>query len=285
MSIGRVAELWRYPVKSMAGESRREVSLTSFGIPGDRGWAVRDEQRAAIVGGKKLAGLMRCSARYLEEPREQSSAPAEITLPDGSTLHTGDPDVSARLSAALERTVTLWPLLSADARDHFRRGMPDNPDLEAELRSIFGRTPDEPLPDLSVFPPELFEFESLPGTYFDAFPLLLVTRASLSSLQSLATTSTIDVRRFRPNLVLETENGDGFPESAWIGRSLRVGSAVVEVLIDCPRCVMITHEFDDLRREPEIMRTLVREHGGNFGVYARVAEAGTVRCGDSIEIL
>ena len=52
------------------------------------------------------------------------------------------------------------PLLPATALDHYRRGAPGQPDFEKELRAIFGRTPDEPLPDLSLFPPELMEFES-----------------------------------------------------------------------------------------------------------------------------
>ncbi|HYD50008.1 MAG TPA: MOSC domain-containing protein [Terriglobales bacterium] len=285
MRIGTVRELWRYPVKSMAGEQREAVAVTAFGIVGDRGWAVRDERRGAIVGAKKVAELMRCSARYLEEPRSGSNAVAEIRLPDGGVVHTGDPQVSARLSQALARPVTLWPLLSAEARDHFRRGAPDDPDMEAELRAIFGRAADEPLPDLSIFPPELFEYESLPGTYFDAFPLLLMTSASLRRLQSLASGSRVDVRRFRPNLVLETEEQEGFAEEAWLGRQLRIGSVTVETLVRCPRCVMITHEFADLPRDPQIMRTLVRENEGNLGVYARVIEPGTIARGDAAAIV
>jgi uncharacterized protein YcbX len=153
------------------------------------------------------------------------------------------------------------------------------------MRAIFGRTKDEPLPDLAAFPPELFEFESPPGTYFDAFPLLLLTDATLARLQKLAPESRVDVRRFRPNLVVETPSGvEDFVELGWIGRRLRVGEAELEVAMACPRCVMITHGFADLPRDPGLMRTVVREANQNVGVYMRVARPGRIAVGDTVEL-
>ena len=283
-SVGRVKEIHRYPVKSMAGERLEEVTLGPRGLPGDRAWAVRDEKRGGIRGAKKIPALMRLAARYPEPPAEEGSSPAEIGLPDGSRLRTGDPDAAGRLSKALDHPVTLWPLLPASALDHYRRGAPDDADMERELRAIFGRAPDEPLPDLSVFPPEILEFESPPGTYFDAFPLLLLTEASLRTLATRHPDSRFDVRRFRPNLLLETDEAEGFPEEAWCGRRLQVGDAVLRVAVRCPRCVMTTHGFEDLPRDPKVMRALVEESGGNLGVYAEVERPGNVRIGDAARL-
>ncbi len=286
MRAGTVAEIWRYPVKSMAGERIARTDVGVRGIPGDRGWAVRDEVRGGIRGGKKIPGLMRCSARYLEESTAQRAGPAEILLPDASRVLTTAQDANRRLSAALDREVTLWPLLPADKLDHYRRGAPDHEDLEQELRAIFALEPGEPLPDLSALPPEVFEFESPPGTYFDAFPLLILTDASLARLQALAPDCRIDVRRFRPNFLIAADPlGEGFVEQAWVGRRLRVGKTTLQLAATCPRCVMTTLPFADLPHEPQIMRTLVREAGQNFGVYASVAEPGGVRVGDAVELL
>src|SRR5690606_12705414 len=132
-----------------------------------------------------------------------------------------------------------------------------------ELRSIFGRTADEPLPDLGIFPVELIEYESPPGSYVDAFPLLLVTTGSLRTLAGLAPESAIDVRRFRPNVLVDTGDADGWPELDWIGRRFRLGSATVEVYVACPRCVMVTHEVAGLPGDREVLRTIVRDADQN----------------------
>jgi len=284
VSVGRISEIWRYPVKSMGGERIPETALGPKGVPGDRAWAVRDEVRGGIRGAKKIPALMRCSARYASAPSAERVPAPEIGLPGGDTLLADAPDANERVSAAVGTKVTLWPLRPASDLEHYRRGAPDSSDVAAELRAIFGREPGEPLPDLSVFPPDLFAYESPPGTYFDAFPLLLVTRAGLRRLQELAPDSRVDVRRFRPNFVIDTDES-GFPELAWAGKRLRLGGAVLDVSFACPRCVMITHGFDDLPKDPGLMRTLVRDAGGSFGIYARVAEPGAVRLGDPAELL
>lgn len=285
MPIARVQSIFRYPIKSLGGESLAHSDLALRGLPGDRGWAVRDEVRGGIRGGKKLPGLMRLRARATGPALPSGSLPAEIELPDGSVARTSDPDVAERISAAIDHPVTLWPLLPADARDHYRRGAPTHAEPIEELREIFGRTRDEPLPDLSKLPRELFEYESPPGTYFDAYPLLVMTRASLETLARRVSACRFDVRRFRPNLLLEaTRAGVEFPERDWIGARLAIGSAVIRIEAECPRCVMTTHGFDDLPRDPGIMRALVREAGGSLGVYASVNEPGRVRAGDPVEL-
>jgi uncharacterized protein YcbX len=286
MKVGSLTGLRRYPVKSMGGESLEEVEAGPGGLPGDRAWAVRDEVRGGIRGAKKIPALMRLRARYAVPPAAVGSSPAEITLPDGSTVGTGDDDVNDRLSAAIGHPVTLWPLLPADALDHYRRGAPAHEDLDRELRAIFGRSDDEPLPDLSIFPPEILEFESPPGTYFDAFPLLLLSESSLRRMQEKAPGSRFDVRRFRPNLLVSAVDSTApFPEQEWRGRRLRIGDAIVRLTVECPRCVMVTHGFEDLPKDPKVMRALVRESGGNLGVYASVEAPGRLELGDPIVML
>lgn len=285
--VGRVRELWRYPVKSMGGERISACRMTAGGIPGDRAWALRDELAAEIRGAKKFPSLLRCSARFLAEPEPGQSPAAEIVLPDGRTVRSDSPEASSELSALVGRQVTLCPLKPADDLDHYRRGIPDNPDMLEELREIFGREADEPLPDLSVFPAEIMEFTSPLGTYFDAFPLHFVTTATLAEMASRAPASTFDSRRFRPNFVIETtdEAGRGLIEAGWSGRELRVGEARIRALMPTVRCSMITQPQGDLAKDPGVLRAVVREADQNLGSYAIVVESGTVRPGDEVVLL
>jgi len=279
-----VKALFRYPVKSMGGESLAQLSVGSQGVPGDRAWAVRDEVLGGIRGGKRFADLMRCSARYLDEPEPQGSSPAQITLPNGATLMTGDETADGQLTELVGNPVTLWPLMPAADLEHYVRGAPVLDDLEAELRRIFARLPDEPLPDLSVFPPELMRYESPIGTYFDAYPLLVLTQQSLDTLAGLAPGHRFDARRFRPNILLDVDAARGLPEHAWEGRRLTIGTATLRLEIRCPRCVMTTHGFADLPKDPGVMRALVQHTGGDLGIYASVVESGEFAVGDRVAL-
>ena len=272
-------ELLRYPVKSMLGESLSEAALGHKGIPGACFWASRDEQRGGIRGGKKLPQLMMFSAAT-----RVGSAPM-ITAPDGDSCAANSDDVHDWLSEKLGHPVTLWPLLPADNLEHYRRGAPDDEDFEQELMAVFGRIPGEPIPDLTLFA-EVLEFESPPGTYFDAFPLLIMTYQSMASLAKLHPDAQFDLRRFRPNLLIDAvDDSSVFPEQAWVGKQLKIGEAVVEIVGPCPRCSMTTQATADLPRDTAIMRHLVKEAEGNLGVYARVVKAGTVKPGQTLELI
>ena len=273
-----VLNIYRYPVKSMMGEALSEAAIGEAGIAGDRGWAVRDEKRGGIRGGKKIPQLMQLTAR---------SGPAAplIIAPDGDAASASAEGINEWLSDKLNHPVTLWPLLPAEQLDHYRRGAPDTEDFEQELRAVFGRLPDEPLPDLTGFE-ELLEFESPPGTYFDAFSLSIMSQQSLATMNQLDGDSLFDVRRFRPNLLVDIPDSDHpFPEQAWVGKTLSIGSAKLKIEMTCPRCSMTTHGFDDLPQDPQIMRKLVANSEGNLGIYASILDAGTVSAGDSVSLM
>ena len=280
-----ITDIYRYPVKSMAGHSLSATAVGARGIPGDRCWTLLDEARGSIKGGKHYPALMGMSARLQTEPTEdQPSPPATITLPDGRVVHSTDPDINHQLSEVVGASVSLWPLVPADNLDHYRRTpLPAGVDPETAYREVFARQPDEPLPDVSAFPAEVLAYESPPGTYFDAFPLLVISTSALQALQSHRQESQFDMRRFRPNIVVHTSE-PGFAEDSWAGRTARLGSAVLKFEMACPRCVMTTHGFDDLPKDPGIMRALVQANQGNLGIYANVVQAGTVSVGDKLAL-
>ncbi len=272
----------------MAGDHFSSLPVDAGGVVGDRGWAIRDEVRGGIRGAKKIAGLMRLHARYVAEPVPGSPPPdIEITAPDGQRVCSDDDAVHERLSQVLDHPVTLCPLRPASDLDHYRRGPPDDADFEGELRSIFGRQPDEPLPTFEGLPLDvLAEFESPPGTYFDAFPIHLVTDRSLQTLATVAADSRFDVRRFRPNLVVAVDRyveGD-FPERDWIGRTLRVGDVELDLVAACPRCIMVTRELAELPEDTDVLRAIVGRAEQNVGIYATVRRPGALDVGAPVTL-
>lgn len=280
-----ISQIFRYPVKSMGGHTLNEANLGEQGIPGDRCWAVKDEERGGIKGGKRFAALMNMQARLAAEPDADNPSPhGTITLPDGSQVDTDDPAVNQRLSEAVGNPLSLWPLVPKEQLDHYLRTANPGPEGEAAWREVFARTADEPLPDLSLFPPELMTYESPPGTYFDAFPLLILSQASLDSMQAASQDAEFDVRRFRPNIVLQTDE-TGFPEEAWAGATATLGGATLKFEMACPRCVMTTHGFADLPKDPKIMRHLVKKNDGNLGIYASIVIPGRIKVGDELQVI
>jgi uncharacterized protein YcbX len=275
-----VKEIWRYPVKSMQGERLEASAITAQGIPYDRGWAVRDEKTQTIRGAKHLPKLLFCSARYLDGTSAGAVPHVEITLPGGERARSDDPAISQ----ALGREVTLWPLLGAEELDHYRIKDETSKDVAAEWRRLFMLEPGEPLPDLNGFGSkllkELSQYVAPLGTYFDAFPINVLTESSVRWLQHHAPQSHLDVRRFRPNFLLSNDRVQGLVEDGWVGGELRIGKASIRIASRAPRCVMTSHAQPGLHRDPTVIRTIVRAFSSCFSVYAGVSLPGLVRIGD-----
>ena len=291
----------------MGGEDLEHVEVDVDGLVGDRAFALRDEAAGETRGAKRLPRLLLCGARYREEPTKAGVTHASITLPGGTSTATDDPEVSRHLSSFLGREVTLRPRAPASDREHYRRALPGASiagrlarvaplrglvsrlalmgPAGKEMREEFARERGEPLPDFSVFPAELFEFVSPPGTYFDAYPIHLVTTATLAALRATLPEGDWDVARFRPNLVVETPPGlSGHVEKAWEGRVLRVGDLRLECTVATPRCSMVMHERPALPKDPRLLRTIVREANQCVGIYAHVLRGGPVARGADVAL-
>lgn len=308
MLVGTIQQIWRYPVKSMAGERLSECSVQALGITGDRGWALRDEVAREITNGKRIPLLMQCASRYREEPRDHSIPQVEIRFPNGTRIGSDDPLVNDRLSEVLGKDVTLWPLQPAADKSHYRRAkftsrlagrlsqfsafrsmlpaLTSFGSMNVALREVFSREAGEPIPDISLLPPEVLEFTSPPGTYFDAFPIHLLTTASLEAMSHHNASAVWDVRRFRPNFFIKTEDGiEGLVEPTWAGRTLRIGTVELKCEIPTARCGMTTHSQPGLPKDPSVLRSIVKDADQNLGVYANVISSGKVLEGDRVELL
>ena len=286
-----VAELWRYPVKSMQGERVDAAEVTESGFAGDRTYAVIDPATGKAGSAKHprvWGALLQCAARYASAPIPGAPLPSVvITLPDGSETGTEDPQVDERLSAVFGRPVQLTTV--APEGNAYLAVWPDfegvMPDDVREQSKVEGSEADGTLTGLGL------AVAAPPGTFFDVSTLHVLTTSTLRHLGELEPNSRFAVERYRPNIVIDSD-GEPFAENGWSGGNLQFGADLTAaVIIPTMRCIMTTLAQGDLPRDNEILRTLTRHNRieipglGTWscvGSYAAVTAPGRVQVGDGI---
>src|SRR5437899_1270127 len=113
------------------------------------------------------------------------------------------------------------------------------------------------------------------GHFVDAFPVLIITTAGLRSGAAAHPHGAWDVRRFRPNMLIQVD-GEGWVEDAWAERLLSVGSTQLVPRQRCIRCTMVNRAQPGLERDVNIYKTLHRTHGGDAGMWTQVAQPGAI---------
>jgi uncharacterized protein len=248
-----VAELWRHPVKSLQGESLAEATVEDDGMAGDRRFGIVDRETNVVLTAKRVPDLLRLRPHI----RETGVA---VALPDGDVLEAPGAPADDALSRFLDRPVTL-----VDARS-----------FEPGKAEYYADAIDEQS--------DLISWRMPKGRFVDAFPLLIITTASLRAGRNLHPDGAWDVRRFRPNIVVDVD-GDGWIEDAWCGRALRVGSTLLLPAVRCERCTLVTRAQPDFDRDLDIFKSLAHDHDKTFGVWTTVQTPGAVHVGDEVTLI
>lgn len=261
--VGRVEALWRYPVKAMLGEKLPRVDITGRGVDGDRAFALLDSETGKVVSAKNP----RLWRRLLTLKAATTDGGVRITAPDGTRIDHDD------LSGFVGRPVTLTTEPPPDAsldRAHPDQVLREGVDTDAEVHAVA-------LP---------------PGSFFDYSPLHLLTTATLDRIGELSPRGTVEVQRYRPNIVIRTEDG-GFVENTWIGRELAVGPELrLRITVPTPRCAVPTLAHGPLPRDPHALRVPAQHNRLEpapgmglqpcVGVHAQVITPGRIGEGDSV---
>ena len=249
----QVAQLWRYPVKSLLGERLPALRLVDDGIEGDRMWGIQDRRDGRILTARREPRLLFASSRLAA-----SDFPV-ITLPDGQEVGGTGPVTDAALSTWLGKPVTLVAASESDA---------------ASAEYFADATDDAS---------QAIEWTMPKGRFVDAFPVLVISTAGLRSGEAAYPAGAWDVRRFRPNILIQLD-GEGWTEDAWADRQLRVGSAQLIPRQRCIRCTMVNRAQPGLHTDVNIFKTLHRTHEGKAGMWTQVLQPGPVSEGDVVEI-
>jgi uncharacterized protein YcbX len=294
MSIGRVAELWRYPVKSLGGGQVEQTELGPRGVLGDRLWAVRDLERDVTASARQLPVLLTATARYLA-PVPPDAGPGnvpevEIGFPDGTALSSSDEAVHAKLSELAGREVRLSALPPAQDTSLHKLTREERSDTMSPgwLRAAFGMSDDEKLPDLSMVRVtdmvNFTRYSTPPGMFVDLAPVHVLTQTSLATIGA-EVGSDLDVRRFRPNILLALDNpDDDLPESQWTGARLVVGEAALNVLMPTIRCVVPSRAQPGFEVDRRITKAVAVRAQRCLGVYCWVDSGGSIRVGDDVAL-
>lgn len=284
MASGSISELWRYPVKSMGGESLPTSAVDKRALHADRMWAVRDLDLGAVTTARRLPSLLRCTARFVEEPHvgvgPGDVADVIVTFPDGSDVTSDDRErLDAKLTELTGKRVALVPLPSLRDKAAYRGVLANKRDI----RQQWALSDDEPLPDFSMFPirklAELAIYATPIGIFADAYAVHVVTTSSLRTMASFG--GDFDVRRFRPNIVVDSPL-DGLAEQQWLGGTIQANDVEIRVEIPAIRCSVPMREQPGLAADPAVSRTVSRYGERCLGVYADIAKGGTLRVGDPV---
>ncbi len=227
--VGRIAGLWRYPVKSMAAQSLHAADISWHGVAGDRRYA------------------------FVREGLERSGFPW-LTIRERSDLGSYEPSL----------------------RDPSR---PD--DSEVVVSTPAGD-------QLDVVDPALAR-ELGHGAHvikqgrgvFDASPLSLITTQTIAALGDLID-KRLDVRRFRPNLVVDAAGGEPYREDEWVGSVLSIGGMSMRVDRRDERCVIVTVHPASSERDPAVLRAIAQRREACLGVYGTTVSSGRVAVGDPV---
>jgi uncharacterized protein len=231
--VGHVAAVYRYPVKSMHGETLGTVDLGWHGLAGDRRYGfVRpdNKSRQPWLTARQIPAMVRFVPRLLR-PDDPERSELVVRAPEGHE----------------------WPL--------------DSPELVSRLVSG------------TRFLAQLLH---LGIGAFDSMPVSILSRPVIEGIAA-STGHDIDIRQFRPNIVVEPSDPECLPECDWVGSTLRLGSSAA-IRVDRPdaRCMMIGINPETAAYDPVPLRHVVEARGRVVGVYGTPSALGSIAVGDPV---
>lgn len=233
IKVGEVEALFRYPVKSMAGEALEDVELGWHGLDGDRRLAFRrigDRSGFPWLTASKLPELL----QFVPVRPDTGSLPIHARTPAGEELALFGQELAAEVGHRHGTPVEMT---------HLNRGI------------------------------------------FDEASISAITATTVGEIAVLAGQRP-DVRRFRPNILIASQQSEPFEEDAWVGGVLSFGegdaAAAIAVTNWDERCSMVNFDPDSGLPTPAVLKTVVRERKNKAGVYGTVIRCGRLAIGQSL---
>ena len=258
-AIGVIESLWRYPVKSMRGETLDEVFVSFAGVMGDRLYGiVNDDGNPAFPWYtiRDYEALLLYQPQYKNHSatlQPENLAAAQKMSPGINPLY---PDTN-RFSVEVETPEGNIYSLDDDFLEH--------------LKSLTGDR------SLSLHFSQRSQFDCRPLSIFSV---------QMRDLLAEELNMDIDKRQFRANFYVKWKDDKPAYEKDLVGHRLKIGDRLeIDVLERDPRCKVITVNPDTAEVEPELIKHIAQSHEGYAGVYGAVLVEGVVKAGDPIQLL
>jgi uncharacterized protein len=238
IQLGHIAEVVRYPVKSMAGNTTKSAYLGWHGLDGDRRFAFRrleDKSGFPWLTASRLPELLLYHPFGLDESTGEP-LPTHVRTPAGTSVELRGAELRNEISGCLGSNVELMNL---------KHGI------------------------------------------FDDSPISVISLATIAGISRTAEVD-LDIRRFRPNIVLETHELEPFLEDKWVGGTLVFGDSEsapkVRITQRDVRCMMINLNPDTAKQDARVLKTAVRLNDNNAGVYGTVVQTGRIQVGQTVNL-
>ena len=259
--VGTIESLWRYPVKSMAGERLTEAFMGFSGFYGDRCYAFRNS--AARKGFPYLnANVQQQMLLYRPQFRDPARAVRPPNLFEAMSIAPGiNPSNAEPGDMSLDVVTPSGTVVPID----------DPALIEMLGDGLRGEN------HLTLVHSD--------RALTDCRPVSLISLQTVEQIgEELG--GPVDKRRFRTNIYLDLASDDGFAEDELVGRTLRLGSQAEIALVERdPRCKMISLDPDTGEHNPEVLRKVAQAHGAFAGLYCAVLREGVLSEGDTVEVL
>ncbi len=247
----RITDIFRYPGKSLPGERlARAVLAPGAVLPGDRRFAV------AMGAGENGQGWAKKTA-FLNLMRHERLALVDVSFDDTTGVMSVAADGHAPVSGDI-------------SKDEGRAA------VEAFFTGMFAD-------ELDGAPARLCDGTDSETAFTDEADayVSIINRASVAALEAKVG-QPVDPRRFRGNILID--GGDAWAEFDWIGRTVRVGAATLEIVERIERCAATNVNPDTAARDLNLPKALSQGFGHvDMGVFGRVVDGGAIAVGDALE--
>lgn len=263
-----ISSIHIYPIKSLGGISLTESDLTDTGLTWDRRWMLVDENN-----------------RFLSQRTLPELALMDVAIHDHDLVvkHKKDPENSFRFNpnqhATIKINVTIWEdecaafMVSNEANDWFSK------QLHRPVRLVY-------MPDSTKrkVDPEYAATSSDITSFSDAYPILMISEASLDNLNSKLL-KPVGFDRFRPNLIIKGMQ----PHEEDLIKEFKIRDLPFYGVKPCARCIMTTidQQTGTIGKEPLKTLSTYREKKNKvyFGQNIIGPITGKIQIGDTLTIL